>query len=117
MVSTCMKRNHQKKPLSQLNETFKDFNFGNRTIVNPMENETLEQLTNGQHKYFERFVDSASQKQVIENDIDDKIRTAVDNAALTVVNRMQDANLIAMEILRVEMAVKSITGSCGTWRK
>ena len=80
------------------------------------ENETFEQQTNGKHNGLERFVDSASQSQVIENDIDDKFRRAVDNAVLTVENRMHDAILTPMDkvvILGVEIAVKSITGSSG----
>ena len=43
------------------------------------ENETLQQQTNGQQSDFERLVDSVSQNQVIEENIDDKIRKAGDN--------------------------------------
>ena len=116
MVSTRKKRNQQKKQLSQLNETLNDFITGNGTNVSAMENETLEQLTIGQHNDFERFVDSASQNQVIEIIIDDKVRKAVDNAVLTVGNRMHDGLSTGMDtvvIPRVDMAVKSITGSSG----
>ena len=79
-----------------------------------MENETLEQQTNGQHSGFERFIDSASQNQVIEVNFDNKIRRVRDNAISTVENRMQDAFSTAMDevvIARVEMTVTSITGS------
>ena len=81
-----------------------------------MENETLEQQINLQHNVFERFVDSASQYQVMENNIDGEVRKAVDKAVLTVENRKHDAIVTAMDkvvIPRVEMAVKSITGSSG----
>ena len=50
------------------------------------------------------------------NNIDDKIRKAVDNAARTVENRVRDAILSAMDnvvIPRGEMAVRTITGSTG----
>ena len=65
---------------------------------------------------FERLVDSASQNQVIENNVDGKIRRAVDNAVLTDENRMHDGIATAMDtvvIPRVDMALKSITGSSG----
>ena len=81
-----------------------------------MENETLEQQTNAKHNVFENFIDSASQNEVIENKIDDKIRKALDNAISTVKNRMHDAILTAIDkvvIPRVETAVSSITGSSG----
>ena len=84
-----------------------------------MENETLEQQTKGQHNDFERFVDSASQNQLIENNYDYKIRRALDNAVSTVKNCMHDAILTAMYkmvIPRVAMAVSSITGSSGHGR-
>ena len=45
----------------------KRFLIGKTTIVNAMENENLEQQSNGQDKDFERFFDSSSQNQVIEN--------------------------------------------------
>ena len=57
-----------------------------------------------------------SQNHVVENNSDEKIRTAVDKAVLTVENRMHDAILTAMDkmvIPRVETAVRSITGSTG----
>ena len=79
-----------------------------------MENEALEQQTNGQHNDLEGFVDNAGQNQVKENNIDDKIRRAVNDAVSTVEKCMHDAILTAMDrvvIPRVEMAVKSISGS------
>ena len=81
-----------------------------------MENETLERQTNGHRNDFERFVDSASQNQIIKNNIEDKTSRAVNNAVLTVENCMHNVILTAMDELvipRVEMAVKSITGSSG----
>ena len=54
------------KQFSQL-KTLNGFIIGNATNVSVMENETLEQQANGQHNDFEKFVDSASGKQVIEN--------------------------------------------------
>ena len=82
MVSSQKKKNQQIKQLSQLNEALNDFVFGNGTKVTAMGNETLEPQTNGLYKDFERIVDSASQNQVIENNVGDKIGKAVDNAVL-----------------------------------
>ena len=113
-VFTRKKEKSAEKQLGQLNETLNDFIIGNGFNVSAMENETLEQHNNGQHNNLERFFDSASQNQVIENNIDDKIRRGVNDAVLIVENRMHDAILIAMDkvvIPRVEMDVKSITGS------
>ena len=116
MVCSRKKRNQQKKQLSHLNETLNDFIIGKSTNVIAVENETLEQQTNGQHNDFERFVDSASQNQAIENNIDGKIRRAVDSAVVIVENCMHDTILTAMDkvvIPKVEMAVISITASSG----
>ena len=80
-------------------------------------NETLEEQQNiGQQNDFERFVDSACQNQVIENIIDDKIKRAVNNAVFTVKKCMHEAILTAMDevlIPKIEIVVKSITGSSG----
>ena len=70
------------KKQSFLNETSNDLIFSDRTVVSAMENETLGQQTNGQHNDFDRSVDSASENHIIEKEIDDKIRKAVDNAVL-----------------------------------
>ena len=97
-----------------MNETLNDFFIGSGTNVNAMVNETSEQQIHGQHNDFERFVDSSSQNHVIEINIDDKIRKTIDNAVLTVENRMHDAILISMDKVvfpRVEMTVRSITVS------
>ena len=86
--------------------------------MNVSEKETLEQETNGQPNDFGRLDDSERQNQVIENHIDDQITGAVDSAVMTVENRTHDAILTAIDnvvIARVEMAVKSITGSTGHW--
>ena len=83
-----------------------------------LENETLEQQTNGKHNDFERFVASASQNEVIENNIDVEARRTLDNVVSTVKNRMHDTILTAMDkmaIPRVEMGVRSINGSSGHW--
>ena len=76
----------------------------------------MEQETNGQSNTLERTNDSARQNQVLENKIDDQISRAVSTAIMTVANRMHDAILTVKDnvvIPRVEMAVKSITGSTG----
>ena len=79
-----------------------------------MTNETLEQQTNGPHEDFEKFDNNLSQNQVTESNIDDRIRSTVDNAVSVFENRMQDAFLTAMNdvvIPRVEIAVRLITDS------
>ena len=81
-----------------------------------MGNETLEHQTNFSNIDSEKIVGNARQNQVIGNNFDDKIRKAVDNAVMTVENRMQDAILTAMHkmvIPGVEMALRLITGSSG----
>ena len=116
-VSTRKKKNQQRRQLIQLNGTLNDFVVENSNTISALGNDTLEPENNGSFNNAERIINggnSAFQNQVLENDIDDKIRKAVDNAVLTVGNHMHDAILTAMEnvvIQRVEMAVRSITGS------
>ena len=114
MLSTPKKKNQHKRQLSKLNETLNDFIIGNNTNFGVSENENLEQQANGRHKDFERNVDNASQNQVIGKNSGDKIRDAANSAVIVVENRLHDAILTVMNdvvIPRVEMAVRSITGS------
>ena len=56
------------------------------------------------------------QDQIIENNVDDRVRKTVDNAVLTVKKREHDAILVAMDNIvlpPVEMPVRSITVSSG----
>ena len=79
-------------------------------------NDTLEHQTNGLYNDSEKIICNASQDQFIENNNDEEIRGAVDNAVMTLENCMQDAIWKAMNkmvIPRVEMVVTSITGSSG----
>ena len=79
-----------------------------------MENRNLEQQTSGHYNDSQRFVDSVNQNQVIGKNIDDKTRKTVVDAVVTVQNQMLDAILTAKDKIvtpRVEMAVRSITGS------
>ena len=71
MISTQKKKNQLKKQLSQLNVTLNDFVIGSCSNASAMENETLQQQTNGHFNDFERTVDSASHNEVIGNNIDD----------------------------------------------
>ena len=78
------------------------------------ENEKLEPQADCRHRDFERTVDNASQNEVIGNNTDDRIKDAVDSAVITDENRRHDAILTTLNdvvIPRVEMAVRSITGS------
>ena len=78
-----------------MNGAWNDFVIGNGSSVSAMENETLEQQTNGLCNNFGRIVDSASQDLVIGKSNDDNFREAADNAVMTVENYMHDAILTA----------------------
>ena len=102
--------------LSQIDETLNDLVIGNSLIVNASESENLEQQTNGQSNDFESVENSVRQNQVLEKKIDNQSTRVVSSAIMTVENRMHIAILTAIDNLvipRVEMAVKSITGSTG----
>ena len=78
----------------------------------------MEQQTNGQSNDFER-VKSVRQNQVLENRIDEQNKKAVSSAVMTVENCMHDEILTAIDrviIPKIEMAMKSITGSAGRGR-
>ena len=84
--------------------------------MNVSKSKNLEQQTIGQPNDLEGVDSSARQIQVIESNIDDEITRAFSSAVMTGENRMHEAILTAIEnvvFLRVEMAVKSITGSSG----
>ena len=88
--------------------------ISNGIIVNTLRNETLEPQANGHLEDLERFVDSASQNQVIGSNNYDRMRDAVDSAVIVFEYPLHDAILTAMTdvvIPRVEMAIKSVTGS------
>ena len=94
--------------------TLTDFVIGNGTNVCMMGNDTLAHQTNGLHNVSEWIVGTASRNQVIGRSIDEKIRKAVDDDVMTDKNCMRDVILTAIDkvvIPRVEMAVRSITGS------
>ena len=113
------KKNHQKRQLSQLDETSYVFFIGSSVNVNVSGSENLEQQTDGQSNDFERVDNSVRQNQVKENRSDDQITRVVSSAVMIIENRMHDAILTTIDnvvIPRVEMAVKSITGSAGHGR-
>ena len=118
LVSTRRKKNQQKRQLIQLDETLNDFVFGNNVNSNVSESEKLKQQTNGQPNGFKRFDKSARQNQIIKNNFDDHITRAFSSAVMTVEKCMHDAILTAIGkvvIPRIEMAMKSITGSTVHW--
>ena len=118
MVSTRKKKNKQKRLLSQLDDTLNDFVISNSVNATVSDSEVLDQQTNGQLNDFERVDNNARQKQVVENNIDDQTTRAVSCAVETVEKRMHDAIWTAIDnvlIPKVEMTVKSITGSTGHW--
>ena len=84
--------------------------------MNVSDNGKLEQQTNGGPNGFEKVDKSAHQNQVIENNFDDQITKAVSSVVMTVKKSRHDATLTAIDnvlLPRVEMAVKSTTGSTG----
>ena len=120
-VSTRKKKQQQKRQHSRLNETSNSFEIDNDTNTSASENETLESQTNSRPKKIGRIIfgwNSACHDQVRENSIGDRIRKVVDNAVMTVANRMHDAMLTAInnvQFPRVEVVVRSITESLGRW--
>ena len=100
-----------------MNETLHDFVIGNNTNESAIENDILEPRSNKLPNNFGTITvgeNSALQDQVIDKNNGEKVRKAVDNAVMTVVNLVHDAILTAMDnmvILRVQMAPKSITES------
>ena len=96
-----------------------DIVIGSNTKVGVIEKETLESQTHLDYNKWERIADgdiSTHQNQVIGNNIDDRIRKAVDSTVKTVANRMHDVALTAMDnvvISRVEKAVRAISASSG----
>ena len=120
MVPTEKKKHQHKSQLSQLTETLNVFVMSNNTNASAIGNETLERQTNGLCNKFGRITageNSACQDQLNQRNFDDKIGKALDNAVLTVQNLVHfDAILTVMDNvvkLRVETAVRSITGSSG----
>ena len=108
MFSTPKKKNQQKSQLSQLDETLKGFSIGNCVNVSFLENENLEQLTNGLPIDFKRAENRMCQNQVIENKFDNQITKAVYGALMTVKNRTHDSILTTIDNVvspSVEMAV------------
>ena len=102
-----------------MNKILNDFVNDNEINANAFGNETLGPQSNNCFNNVVRSVDgenSTCQNQIIETNIDDKIRKAVDNAVMTIDVRMHDAILTGLnnvEIPRVELAARSITGSSG----
>ena len=111
--------NQQRRQFTQWNEILNVFVIGNSNNVSAIGNETLELQAISRYINAERsFNDenSTCQNQVIENIIDDKIQKRFDDAVMTIENQIHDAILTAMDNVvmpRVEMAVRSITGSSG----
>ena len=78
--------------------------------------QSLEQQTDDRANNLGNIEDSVRQNQLMENKIDKQILRVVSSAVMIVEKHMQDAILTGIDslvILRVEMAVKLITGSTG----
>ena len=120
MVSARQKKSRNRGQLNRLDENSNYFVIGNGITVNTLGNENLEPQSNGRHDDFERVLDSARQNEVIGSNTDNRIRDAVDSVVIAVKKCMHDAILTAMSnmvIPRVEMAVRSFTGSSGSGPK
>ena len=102
-----------------MNGTINDFVISNNTNSSALAIEALQQQTKGPFNNFEKITvgeNNKCQHQVIEKNNNDKIRKAVDIAVMTFENQVHDSILTTMDnvvILRVEMALRSITGSLG----
>ena len=99
-----------------MDETLNDFVIGIGTTVNTMGNEGLDFQANGRLEDYGGFVESAIQNRVKGSNTIDRIRNAVDSAVIVDEIRKRDAILTVMNnvvIPRVEMAVRSSTGSSG----
>ena len=113
------KKKHQKKTLNQLTDNLTYFFSGKNTNANSIGIENSDLHTKDLINNFERSrVDesNASQNQVIEKILPDKIRKEVDSIVMAVENRVHEAILTAMNNVvmpRVEKTVRSITESSG----
>ena len=114
-VSTRKKKHQHKQQLSQLNGILNDFVIGIDTNASATCNEASKTQRNSRANVFGKVTvgeNSKNQDQFNENNLDDRVWGAVDNAVMTVKNLMQDAILTAMDNVitpRVQMAVKSNT--------
>ena len=80
MVSTRKKKSQHNRQLSELKATLNDFVICKNTDAGAIVNETLELQTNNDSNDFDRITvgeNSTRENQVIESNIDDKIRQAV----------------------------------------
>ena len=116
VVSTRKKKHQHKGQLSQLNEALNDFVTDTKTNASATAIETLELQTNDLPKNFGRITvgeNSACQDQVLEKNVDNKIRRAGNIAVMTVEKRKNYTILTAMDNIvmpRNDIAVRSITG-------
>ena len=119
MVSTRKKKHQNRRQLSQLDGTSNGFIVGKSTNAVAIENEFLEHQTIDLVNSFAKSTvgeDSGSQDHVLERNFADEVRKEVDKVAMAVENWVDDPILPAMddvEIPRVKLAVRSITGSSG----
>ena len=100
MVSTRKRNIRTQVDLSQLNEHHNNFNIGNSTNVDTIENDSIESQTVGLADNFGRFAvgeNNASHDQAIEKFIADRIKKDVDNAVKAVESRVLDAILTAVD--------------------
>ena len=116
MVPARKNKSQNKKQLSQLDETLNDFVISSGTTVDTMRNEGLELQANGHDEDFGGIVNDVTQNQVIESNVDNRIRDVDNHVVIALENCMHEAILTAMNdmvIPRVEIAVTLITGSSG----
>ena len=119
MISTWKKKHQHKSQLYHLNEILNDSVIRSKTRGNAKGHEALEFQANS------RFIEFGSitvgeniscQDQVIENNIDNKLKMAFESAVMTLENWMHDAISTTMDNViktRVAMAVRSTTELSG----
>ena len=116
MVYTRKWKNQQKRQFIQLNDILNDFVIGSDANVFVVGKDALEHQADRYYNNPERSFDgeiSACQNQIIGKNLDNKIGKRVRNAVRTVKNRMHGSFSTATVTSRVELAVRSITGSSG----
>ena len=119
MVFTRKKKHQKKGLLSQLDESLNDFVIGSifrgEEALNAMaENQNYEFLSN--YSSNSPGENSRSHTPVTETNIANRVRDEVDGVVAAFENRVHDEIATVMDnvfILRVEMAVRSVTGLSG----
>ena len=119
MISTWKKKHQHKSQLYHLNEILNDSVIGSKTRANAKRHEVLEFQANSRSIEFGSITVGekiSCQDQIIENNIDNKLKMAVKSAVMTLKKWMHDAISTRMDnvvVTRVAVAVRSTTEMSG----